>query len=257
MSALVSFSNKGVILLPSYNSGFQLAKTLQDCLKWHRPVVIILDASTDGSEASLTAVEGAGKDWVLLRHGKNGGKGACVITGMEWASKQGFTHALIMDADGQHPAEAIPLFFQLSAQFPTAMILGVPIFGAEAPVARVQGRRVGNWWTQLATLWGGIEDSLFGFRLYPIAPSLQILHSITTARRFDFDTELAVRLYWAGVPPINRRVPVFYPPKTEGGVSHFRYMKDNLLLIGTHTRLYLGMLFRIPRLLQFRQRPIL
>lgn len=257
MTAPLSFSTTEIILLPSYNSGFQLAKTLQACLKWHHPVVIILDASTDESDQSLVAVEGPGKDWFLLRHEKNGGKGACVITGMEWAAAHGFTHALVMDADGQHPAEAIPMFFELSRQFPSAMVLGVPIFGAEAPAARVQGRRVGNWWTQLATLWGGIEDSLFGFRLYPIAPSLEILHSITTARRFDFDTELAVRLYWAGVQPINRHVPVFYPPKTEGGVSHFRYMKDNLLLIGTHTRLFMGMLFRIPRLLQFRQRPIL
>ncbi len=79
------------------------------------------------------------------------------------------------------------------------MLLGEPVFGPDAPAERVKGRRVGNWWTNLATLWGGLHDSLFGFRVYPIRESVEILESIRTARRFDFDTELAVRLYWRGV----------------------------------------------------------
>ncbi len=134
------------------------------------------------------------------------------------------------------------------------MILGEPIFGPDAPAERVKGRRVGNWWANLATLWGGIHDSLFGFRVYPIGESVRILESIRSARRFDFDTELAVRLYWSGVRPINIPVPVRYPPREDGGTTHFHYLRDNLLLIATHTRLFLGMLARLPRLIAHASR---
>jgi hypothetical protein len=116
----------------------------------------------------------------------------------------------------------------------------------------VKGRLIGNWWADLATVWGGIGDSLFGFRVYPIRESLEILDSIRTARRFDFDTELVVRLYWRGVRPVNLRVPVIYPDIAAGGVTHFRYLRDNVLLVTTHARLFFGMLARLPRLLRLR-----
>ena len=122
------------------------------------------------------------------------------------------------------------------------MVLGVPVFGPDAPPERVKGRRIGNWFANLETLWGGVHDSLFGFRVYPLKPAVRIMESIRTARRFDFDTELVVRLFWAGVRPINQPVPVHYPPRVAGGVTHFKYLRDNLLLAGTHTRLCLLML---------------
>jgi hypothetical protein len=127
------------------------------------------------------------------------------------------------------------------------MILGVPQFTKEAPAARAHGRRVGNWWTNLETLWGGINDSLFGFRVYPIAKSLAVLEKIGVGRRYDFDTQLAVRLFWAGVRPINVRVPVTYFTPAQGGISHFKYLRDNLLLIRSHTGLVLQMPFRMAR----------
>jgi glycosyltransferase involved in cell wall biosynthesis len=252
-----SHGNSGTaLILPSYNSGPQLEKTLQGCLEHHAPVLVVIDASVDGSaEQAERSVPGLGETWFLLRHERNVGKGAAVLTGLRWARDRGFTSALVVDADGQHPLDHIAEFITLGARFPQAMILGVPIFGPEAPAERVQGRKIGNWWTNLATLWGGIGDSLFGFRLYPVRESLAIMERIKTARRFDFDTELAVRLYWAGVRPINRHVPVFYPPAGAGGVSHFRYLRDNLLLLSTHTRLFFGMLLRLPRLWRFRRRP--
>lgn len=164
------------------------------------------------------------------------------------------THALVIDADGQHACEDIPKMCTLSKKNPDAMILGTPVFGPDAPAERVNGRRVGNWWSNLNSLGCGIEDSLFGFRIYPFDPTLEILSSIRTARRFDFDTELAIRLVWAGVYPINFPTRVTYPPKSDGGVSHFHYLRDNLLLIATHTRLFFGMLLRLPRLLSLRRK---
>ena len=117
---------------------------------------------------------------------------------------------------------------QISSNHPEAMVLGVPVFGPDAPPERVKGRRIGNWFANLETLWGGVHDSLFGFRLYPLKPAVRIMESIRTARRFDFDTELVVRLFWAGVRPINQPVPVHYPPRRAGGVYAFQISSRQL-----------------------------
>ncbi len=241
-----------LVILPSYNSGPQLARTARAVLEAWNPVWVVLDGTTDSSRAEILALAARHPQLRVLELPENQGKGAAVLHAMREARAAGFTHALVMDADGQHPASAIEPFMRLSQHHPDAMILGVPIFGPDAPPERVKGRRVGNWFTNLETLWGGVEDSLFGFRLYPIAESVRILDSIRTARRFDFDTELAVRLFWAGVQPINRPVPVTYPARE--GVTHFKYLRDNLLLAGTHARLCLLLLPRLPRIWNLRRK---
>lgn len=240
------------ILLPSYNSGDQLCHTLEKVLPLWRPVYVVVDGSTDGSDAAAKAKFGQENDCHFLRLSRNSGKGGAVFAGLKMAEQHGITHVLVMDADGQHSEESIAPFMQKSFVHPHAMILGVPVFGPDAPGERVNGRRVGNWWANLATWWGGIHDSLFGLRVYPVKPARRIMDAIRTARRFDFDTELAVRLYWEGVEPINLPAPVRYPDPAEGGVTHFQYFRDNLLLVGTHTRLFFGMLARIPRLWKIR-----
>src|SRR4029453_13054714 len=120
---------------------------------------------------------------------RNAGKGAAVLHGLERARAAGFTHALTMDSDGQHPADLIPAFMQASLAAPDAMILGRPVFDASAPLLRVRGRRVSNWWTNLETLGAGIDDSLYGFRVYPVADLIAVMHRQPWMRRFDFDTE--------------------------------------------------------------------
>lgn len=243
-----------LVILPSYNSGSLLVPTAKAALTEGWPVWVVLDGSTDESVSEITALEHEEPGLKVIRLEQNHGKGGACLIAMLEALAAGFSHALIMDSDGQHPANKISEFMELSYYKPEAMILGEPVFGAEAPQERVKGRRVGNWFAHLETLWGGINDSLFGFRLYPLAPAVRIMSVIQTARRFDFDTELAVRLFWAGVEPINKPVPVFYPPKKEGGVTHFRYLNDNLLLVGTHTRLIVLLFPRLLRVWQLRQR---
>ncbi len=234
-----------LVILPSYNSGPHLVRTARAALETGVPVWVVLDGSSDASVQEIREFSASAPALRVITLEKNHGKGGAALIAMEAASQEGYTHALIMDADGQHPASSIREFFALSERHPGAMILGVPVFGPDAPAERVKGRRVGNGFTHLETLWGGIEDSLFGFRLYPIRPAIAIMHSITTARRFDFDTELAVRMFWSGIRPINRPVPVTYPPRRDGGITHFRYLRDNLLLARTHIRLCL---LGIPRL---------
>jgi hypothetical protein len=141
-----------------------------------------------------------------------------------------------------------------SAARPDAMILGRPVFDASAPLLRVRGRRVSNWWTNLETLGAGVADSLYGFRVYPIAELLAVMQRQRWMRRFDFDTEAVVRLAWRGVKPINRDAPVKYLSAAEGGVSHFRYGRDNVLLTWMHTRLMIEFALRLPLLIWRRWR---
>jgi hypothetical protein len=129
------------------------------------------------------------------------------------------------------------------------MVLGKPVFGPEAPALRVNGRKVSNGWANLETLWMGIGDSLYGFRVYPVAPLMKIMRANRFMRRFDFDPEAVVRLCWAGVRPVNLDAPVRYLSAEEGGVSHFKYLRDNTLLTWMHTRLFLGFVLRLPLLL--------
>jgi hypothetical protein len=136
-----------------------------------------------------------------------------------------------------------------SAEHPAAMVLGEPVFDASAPRLRVRGRKISNWWANLETLWAGIHDSLFGFRVYPLQPLLRLMRSSSWMRRFDFDVEIVVRLSWSGVEAINLPAKVRYFTPEEGGVSHFNYLRDNVLLTSMHARLFAGFLLRLPLLL--------
>jgi glycosyltransferase involved in cell wall biosynthesis len=244
------------VILPSYNSGSMLARTVHLLGGVWRDIVVVIDGSTDGSECGVEKI--AGKRVRLLVRRRNGGKGQAVLDAMRLLHEEGFTHAIVMDADGQHPCDAVPPFVEAARRAPDAMILGVPVFGADAPRERVHGRRVGNFFAEVETLWGGVRDSLFGFRLYPIGPFLRAMEKTRYGRRYDFDTEIAVRMFWEGVRPINRPVKVYYPPHEEGGVTHFRYVRDNLLLAWTHVRLCFGLIPRIWRVarLSFQWRSI-
>lgn len=240
------------VLIPSYNTGARVLQTLTEARAEWPCVWVVTDGSTDGTPAALQRhAAGDPAVRVIVRH-RNGGKGAAVQAAMQAAATEGFTHALVMDADGQHPPGRIRAFMAASLADPSAMILGVPVFGPDAPLLRVRGRRISNWWAGLETLWGGIGDSLFGFRVYPIEPLLRVMRQTRWMRRFDFDPEAAVRLYWRGVRPINLPAPVRYLRPEEGGVSHFQYGRDNVLLTWMHVRLVFGFLWRLPVLARRR-----
>jgi glycosyltransferase involved in cell wall biosynthesis len=247
-------SQSHLVIIPSYNTGAKLVETVRQALACWQPVWVVMDGSTDDSARLLAEMAQIKNELRILFLERNSGKGAAVLHALLAASREGFTHALVFDADGQHSATDISRFMQTSQKNPAAMILGVPQFATDAPTSRRHGRHVGNWWANLETLWGGIEDSLFGFRVYPIQKSVRVMQGTRGARRFDFDTELAVRLFWAGVPPINLPAPVRYFNLADGGTSHFHYLRDNLLLIRRHTLLFFEMLPQIRRIWKLRQR---
>ena len=237
------------VWIPSYNPGPNVVATVNAARAQWNPVWVVVDGSTDGSAQVLQdmALHDPGLRVWLLPH--NQGKGAAVLHGATLAAQAGYSHLLTMDSDGQHPADLIPPFMKTSAERPDCMVLGRPVFDASAPLLRVRGRRVSNGWTNLETLFAGIADSLYGFRVYPVQALAAVMRGQPWMRRFDFDTEAVVRLAWRGVKPINIDAPVKYLSAAEGGVSHFRYGRDNLLLTWMHTRLMVEFVLRLPLLL--------
>ena len=244
-----AMSSTHVVVIPSYDTGPLVYATVAAARAAWSPVWIVVDGSRDGTAEGLRAMAADDPGLRVDVLADNSGKGAAVLHALEAARAASFTHALTMDADGQHPADLIAAFMSRSAAHPDAMILGRPVFDASAPLLRVRGRRVSNAWTNLETLGAGIADSLYGFRVYPIAPLVDVMRGQWWMRRFDFDTEAVVRLAWRGVRPINLDAPVRYLRADEGGVSHFRYVRDNALLTWMHLRLVLGFALRLPSLI--------
>lgn len=242
-------SRTHLVLIPSYNTGERLFSTVSAARSQWNPVWVVIDGSTDGTGERLQQMAAGDRGLKVVQLPANQGKGAAVLQGLQMAQAAGFTHALAMDSDGQHPADLIPQFMAASVARPETMVLGRPVFDASAPLLRVRGRRVSNGWTQLETLFAGVGDSLYGFRVYPVDALIRVMARQPWMRRFDFDTEAVVRLAWRGVKPVNIDAPVRYLTAEEGGVSHFRYGRDNLLLTWMHTRLMIEFVLRLPWLL--------
>ena len=245
-------SRTHLILIPSYNTGGKVLQTVWDARRIWQPVWVVVDGSTDGTLEALQALARDDPAIRVLALPRNRGKGAAILHGLRAAEADGYTHAMTMDADGQHPTDKIRDFMAASQVNPDALILGQPQFDASAPRVRVHGRKLSNWCTDLETLGAGIGDSLFGFRVYPVAPLREIMERQPWMRGFDFDAEAAVRLYWRGARPIRLPASVRYFRPEEGGVSHFKYLRDNVLLTWMHVRLIVESLLRMPLLLRRR-----
>lgn len=242
-------STTHLVLIPSYNPGRRgLEAVLAARAHWN-PVWVVVDGSDDGSAEEFLAVAARDPGLRVMVLPRNRGKGAAVMHGLEAAHAAGFTHALAMDGDGQHPAARIPEFVRASMRDPAAMVMGAPRFGADAPRVRVNGRKLSNFWTHVMTLGAGVPDSLFGFRVYPVAPLLAVMRRQIWMRHFDFDAEAAIRLCWKGVRPVSLPAEVRYFRREDGGVSHFRYLRDNALLTFMYVRLLFGFIIRLPLLL--------
>jgi glycosyltransferase involved in cell wall biosynthesis len=207
---------------------------------------IVDDGSGPGAHAVAQALVSREPDGVrLVTHDANRGKGAAVLSGCRVAAAAGYTHALQVDADGQHDLEDLPRFLAQAAQHPEALVLGVPRFEGSMPAARRYGRHLTHLWVWINTLSLDISDSMCGFRVYPLRTVLALADSEPMGERMDFDTEVVVRLHWRGVPIIEIPTRVLYP---QDGVSHFQLWRDNVLISRMHARLFFGMLRRFPRL---------
>lgn len=233
-------------VIPVYNHATEVAKLLERLHGFGYSAILVNDASS-AVQTEILRHLAAGRDWVhLVEHRENGGKGAAVKTGLQEALARGFTHALQIDADGQHDTNDIPKLVALAEQHPAAVIVGQPVFDDSIPRGRLIARYLTHVWVWIETLSFEIRDSMCGFRVYPLKSVVPLVESSRLGSRMDFDPEVLVRLHWAGAEIIPLPTRVIYP---EGGRSHFRMVEDNLLITLMHTRLFFGMLLRAPALL--------
>jgi len=236
---------KPCAVIPVYNHGGTVGAVAALLREQGLPVLLVDDGSDAATATRLDEL--ARQDGIrLLRLPHNQGKGAAVIAGMRAAAEQGYTHGLQIDADGQHDASDAVRFLTAARARPEALICGCPVYDESVPRARLYGRYATHIWVWINTLGFAVRDSMCGFRIYPLRSTLPLLAHASLGRRMDFDTEIAVRLVWAGVPVVNQPTRVHYPP---GGISHFRIWRDNVLISAMHTRLFFGMLWRSPILL--------
>lgn len=250
----MKLSRSHVLVIPSYNPGPVVLDVVSELTRrpFGIPIWVMIDGSDDGTPEQLAELAETSDHLRLFRFPENRGKGTVMLAAAKQALDQGFTHLLSFDSDGQHPADDVAAFLQTSNQRPDAMVLGKPKFGREAPIERVWWRKLANILTGIFTLGGNIGDCLFGMRIYPVERLVSAMESTRWARRFDFEPEMVIRLSWLGTPAINIPTPVRYLKREEGGVSHFRYGRDNLLLSAMYFRLMLGFLIRLPKLIRRR-----
>jgi predicted LPLAT superfamily acyltransferase len=238
------------VLIPCYNHGAMMAKVLSRLAPFGLPCLVVDDGSDEQTRRILERLAAGQPQVTLVRLAQNAGKGAAVIKGLEESARAGYTHAVQVDADGQHAIEDIPKMLALAERHPEALISGQPIYDDSIPRSRLYGRWITHVWVWIETLSLQLKDSMCGFRVYPVSPTLQLAARVSLGKRMDFDTEVMVRLYWQGNTSYFLPTRVTYPPD---GLSHFDALKDNVRISLMHTRLFFGMLPRISALL-FRRR---
>ncbi|HZR36142.1 MAG TPA: glycosyltransferase family 2 protein [Nevskia sp.] len=240
------------IVIPFYNHERAIGRTVAGLRRYGLPCWIVDDGSEPRCAPVLRQLAEQERGWLrLLRLSPNQGKGLAVMTGMRAAAAAGCSHAVQIDADGQHDPAGLERLLQAARQHPAAVICGVPVYDASVPKGRLYGRYITHVWVWINTLSLEIRDSMCGFRVYPLAPALRVWDTQPVGRRMQFDTDILVRLFWQGLRVINVPVRVTYPPD---GVSHFDLWRDNLRISGMHARLFFGMLRRLPRLVAQRLR---
>ncbi len=242
------------IVVPHYDHLEQFRRFLPRLAAKGLPLVVVDDASpaavVDGLDKLLKATA---IDTTLIKHARNRGKGGAVMTALRTARDAGFSHALQVDADGQHDVADIDLFLRAASERPRSVICGEPQFDDSISNLRYYARYITLSFSCLETLSRDIRDALCGYRLYPLDSITAIIDNNRLGRRMAFDPELLVRAVWADIPLYYVPVRVAYP---DDGKSHFHYLRDNLEISWMHTRLLAGMLIRLPLLLarKFRSR---
>jgi glycosyltransferase involved in cell wall biosynthesis len=235
------------IIIPFYNHEEAIARVTANLKVYGLPCLLINDGSSAACTSVLADIARQEAGWLsVINRPENGGKGAAVIEGFKEALRLGYSHALQIDADGQHDCNDIAKFLDASRQHPDAMILGRPCFDDSVPKSRLYGRQFTNLWIWINTLSFTIADGMCGFRLYPLLAVQKLISTTTIGQRMDFDIDIIVRLFWQGVEVINIETAVNYP---YDGVSHFKLWRDNLMISKTHAKLFFGMLLRLPTLL--------
>ena len=155
---------KLLIVIPVYNHAAGVRDIAIRSLEVCPDVLVVDDGSTDGSAEVLK-----GLPVRFIRHEKNRGKGAAILTAVEEARRLGMSHIITIDADGQHDPADITLFMPLIEKDPLAIVIGKRCFNVEnVPFSSRFGRVFSNFWLRVQT-GCSLKDTQSGFRAYPIA----------------------------------------------------------------------------------------
>lgn len=236
---------KPCILIPVYNHEQPLPDIVARMADYRLDCVLVDDGSRPSCAAVIRSLAEQYPGVQALRLEKNRGKGGAVKAGILRANDLGYSHAVQIDADGQHDLNDLPQMLAAAQADPHAMVLGQPIFDASIPKLRYYARYLTQIWVVINTLSLQIRDSMCGYRVYPLAACAQLIRGTPLEERMAFDVEILVRLYWQGLRIVSIPTKVGYP---RDGVSHFRGWEDNLRISLTHARLFFGMLARLPQL---------
>jgi glycosyltransferase involved in cell wall biosynthesis len=238
---------KPCVVIPVFDHEGAVRAVVSAVLSQNLPCVLVDDGSSTGCFSALNEIAVASPELItLLRHPINRGKGGAVLTGLRYAAEAGYSHAVQIDADGQHRIADIPRFLEQALAHPEALIVGYPEYDNTVPIVRLYARYLTHVWVSINTLSRQIKDSMCGFRVYPLGPIIALDQRIKLGAGMDFDTEVLVRLYWDGLQILNVSTPVTYPAD---GISHFRGCLDSALLSRMHATLFFGMLLRLPVLI--------
>lgn len=233
-------------IIPSHNHDQVIGAIVDHLVSAEIPIFVIDDGSSEPARARLAALHDEARHVTVHRLTPNRGKGVAMMTGFRLAAAAGFSHAVQVDADGQHDLAELPALLALAARHPTALISGRPVYDDSAPLGRKIGRWITHVWVWIETLSLHIRDSMCGFRVYPMAAVQTVMAHDHIGRRMDFDTEIMVRMVWRGTPVHMWPVKVIYPP---GNTSNFDLLADNWRITKMHTRLVCGMILRLPSIL--------
>lgn len=234
-------------VIPCYNHSKTLSCVLKNIESYRLECILVDDGSAAHVALELEQIASQFHWVTLIRLATNQGKGEAVMTGLKHALSLGYKYAIQIDADGQHDTKAISQLITQSENHPNALISGCPVYDKSVPKHRLIARYITHFWVWVETLSFSLKDSMCGLRIYPLQQSCHLIQQCQIGKRMDFDTEIMVRLYWQGIPSIFVPTHVTYP---KDGISHFRALKDNLLITRMHTRLFFGMLPRIPLLIK-------
>lgn len=234
-------------LIPCFNHGHTIPQVINNLSSFSLPIILVDDGSTDADTINTLDKVAQLDNVHFLRLTQNSGKGVAVISGLREAQELNYTHAIQIDADGQHDHEVIPELLSMSKKYPNHLISGKPVYDDSIPTSRLIGRYITHFWVWIETLSFTLKDSMCGFRSYPVTQSLAVEDKYGVGERMDFDTDIMVRLYWDGTESKFIDTNVIYPID---GISHFDALKDNILISKMHTRLFFSMLPRIPNLIK-------
>ena len=242
--------HKPCAIVPVYNHEAAVPAVVEALLQAGLPCVLVDDGSSPACAAVLERLA-EHPQIVLLQLPVNQGKGGAVMIGLREAARLGFSHALQVDADGQHDLSDVASFLDASRRHPEALICGYPQYDESVPKSRLYARYLTHVWVWINSLSLQIRDSMCGFRVYPLPPVLALIDSAKLGKRMDFDSEILVRLAWRSQSMRWLPIKVHYP---QDGLSHFRLFHDNVLISNMHTRMFIGMLVRLPSILWRRWR---